>query len=111
MVDYAIGKRVWIVSPTTLMAVLNTARAVLKDVETRKQIHVIKEALGRLAVEFGRFDDRLKKLADHNPPGARGRGGIQVTGGKIAQQFQRIEARSWRKSRRRGGAPGDGRKP
>ena len=46
VVDYAIGKRVWIVSPTTLMAVLNTARAVLKDVETRKQIHVIKEALG-----------------------------------------------------------------
>ena len=65
VVDYAIGKRVWIVSPTTLMAVLNTARAVLKDVETRKQIHVIKEALARLAVEFARFDDRLKKLADH----------------------------------------------
>ncbi len=45
--------RVWIVSPTTCMAVLNTARAVLKDVETRKQIHVIKESLARLAVEVG----------------------------------------------------------
>ncbi|MBM3347720.1 MAG: DNA recombination protein RmuC, partial [Betaproteobacteria bacterium] len=58
VVDYANARRVWIVSPTTLMAVLNTARAVLKDVETRKQIHVIKEALARLAVEFQRFDDR-----------------------------------------------------
>ena len=28
VVDYANGKRVWIVSPTTLMAVLNTARVV-----------------------------------------------------------------------------------
>src|SRR3990170_2182276 len=45
VVDYAMARRVWIVSPTTLMAVLNTARAVLKDVETRKQIHVIREAL------------------------------------------------------------------
>jgi len=52
-------------SPTTLMAVLNTARAVLKDVETRKQIHVIKDALGRLGADFRRFDDRMKKLADH----------------------------------------------
>src|SRR5262249_38362694 len=43
VVDYANARRVWIVSPTTLMAVLNTARAVLKDVETRKQVHVIRE--------------------------------------------------------------------
>src|SRR5204863_6743603 len=56
VVEYANAKRVWIVSPTTLMAVLNTARAVLKDVETRKQVDVIKDALGRLSLEFGRFD-------------------------------------------------------
>jgi len=92
VVDYAIGKRVWIVSPTTLMAVLNTARAVLKDVETRKQIHVIKEALARLAVEFGRFDERLKKLADHIRQAHEDAERIQITGGKIAQQFQKIES-------------------
>jgi len=92
VVDYAIGKRVWIVSPTTLMAVLNTARAVLKDVETRKQIHVIKEALARLAVEFSRFDDRLRKLADHIRQAHEDAEKIQITGGKITQQFQRIES-------------------
>jgi DNA recombination protein RmuC len=92
VVDYAIGRRVWIVSPTTLMAVLNTARAVLKDVETRKQIHVIKEALSRLAVEFSRFDDRLKKLADHIRQAHEDAEKIQITGGKISQQFQRIES-------------------
>jgi DNA recombination protein RmuC len=92
VVDYAIGKRVWIVSPTTLMAVLNTARAVLKDVETRKQIHVIKEALARLAVEFIRFDDRLRKLADHIRQAHEDAERIQITGGKITQQFQRIES-------------------
>jgi len=92
VVDYANNRRVWIVSPTTLMAVLNTARAVLKDVETRKQIHVIKEALSRLAVEFSRFDDRLKKLADHIRQAHEDAEKIQITGGKISQQFQRIEA-------------------
>jgi DNA recombination protein RmuC len=92
VVDYANQKRVWIVSPTTLMAVLNTARAVLKDVETRKQIHVIKEALARLAVEFGRFDERLRDLARHVRQAHEDVEKIQVTGVKISQQFQRIES-------------------
>jgi len=92
VVDHANSRRVWIVSPTTLMAVLNTARAVLKDVETRKQIHVIKEALTRLAVEFGRFDERMKELARHIRQAGEDVEKIQVTGGKITQQFQRIES-------------------
>jgi DNA recombination protein RmuC len=92
VVDYANSKRVWIVSPTTLMAVLNTARAVLKDVETRKQIHVIREALARLAVEFARFDERLKDVARHIKQASDDVDRIQVTGGKITQQFQKIEA-------------------
>jgi DNA recombination protein RmuC len=92
VVDYANAKRVWIVSPTTLMAVLNTARAVLKDVETRKQIDVIREALRRLAVEFNRFDERLKDLSRHIKQASDDVDRIQVTGGKISQQFQRIES-------------------
>jgi DNA recombination protein RmuC len=92
VVEYANARRVWIVSPTTLMAVLNTARAVLKDVETRKQIHVIKEALARLAVEFGRFDERLHDLAKHIRQAGEDVERIQITGSKISQQFQRIES-------------------
>ncbi len=90
-VEYAIGKRVWIVSPTTLMAVLNTARAVLKDVETREQIHVIKDSLARLAVEFGRFDDRMKDLAKHIRQAYDDVEKVQVTSGKISQRFRQIE--------------------
>jgi len=92
VVDYAQGKRVWIVSPTTLMAVLNTARAVLKDVETRKQIHVIKDALGRLGVDFRRFDERMKKLADHIRQAHQDAEDVQTSSRKISQQFQKIEA-------------------
>ncbi len=90
-VEYAMAKRVWIVSPTTLMAVLNTARAVLKDVETRKQIHVIKESLARLSVEFGRFDERMKDLAKHIRQAYDDVEKVQVTSGKISQRFAQIE--------------------
>ena len=92
VVEYSNARRVWIVSPTTLMAVLNIARAVLKDVETRKQIHVIKEALGRLATEFGRFDERLNDLARHIRQAGEDVEKIQITATKITQQFQRIES-------------------
>jgi DNA recombination protein RmuC len=92
VVEYAIGKHVWIVSPTTLMAVLNTARAVLKDVETKKQIHVIREALARLGADFQRFDERMKKLADHIRMAHEDAADVQVSSRKITQQFLKIES-------------------
>lgn len=92
VVAYAQGRRVWIVSPTTLMAVLNTARAVLKDVETRKQIHVIKDALGKLAKDFTRFDERMNALARHIEQANKDVQDVQVSSRKISAHFQKIEA-------------------
>jgi DNA recombination protein RmuC len=74
------------------MAVLNTARAVLKDVETRKQIHVIKDALARLGQDFRRFEERMKKLADHIRQANQDVEDVQTSSRKITQQFQKIEA-------------------
>lgn len=91
LVDYAQAKCVWLVSPTTLMAVLNTARAVLKDVETRRQIHIIKDELGKLGKEFGRFDERMKKLADHIRLANRDVDEVAVTSKKISEKFAAIE--------------------
>lgn len=91
VVEYANAKRVWIVSPTTLMAVLNTARAVLKDVETRNQIHVIKDELVKLSVDFSRFDDRMRKLADHVRQAHEDAQQVQISSKKISQRFAQIE--------------------
>lgn len=90
-VEYAMTKRVWIVSPTTLMAVLNTARAVLKDVETRQQIHVIKDELAKLGLDFSRFDERMRKLADHVRQAHEDAQQVQISSKKISQRFARIE--------------------
>ncbi len=91
VVEFGQQRRVWIVSPTTLMAVLNTARAVLKDVETRKQIHIIKDELGKLGKEFGRFDERMRKLADHIRQAHEDAGAVAVTSKKISDRFASIE--------------------
>jgi DNA recombination protein RmuC len=92
LVDYAMQKRVWIVSPTTLMAVLNTARAVIKDVETRRQVHIIKDELGKLGREFARFDERMRKLADHIRQAHEDAEKVHVTSQKISQRFAEIES-------------------
>lgn len=91
LVDYAMSRRVWLVSPTTLMAVLNTARAVLKDVETRKQVHIIKDELGKLSKEFSRFDVRMKKLADHIRQAHEDVQDVHTTSQKISRRFAQIE--------------------
>ncbi len=65
LVEEAQRARVWLVSPTTLMAVLTTARAVLKDEATRKQVHIIQDHLRKLSEDFGRFQQRMDKLAVH----------------------------------------------
>ncbi|MDO9365830.1 MAG: DNA recombination protein RmuC [Methylotenera sp.] len=91
VIEYAMNKRVWVVSPTTLMAVLNTARAVLKDVETRKQVHVIKEELGKLSKDFGRFDMRMKKLADNIRQAHENAQDVHISSQKITQRFAQIE--------------------
>jgi len=91
IVEFAQQRHVWIVSPTTLMAVLNTVRAVLKDVETRKQIHIIKDELGKLGKEFGRFDERMRKLTEHIRQAHEDAGAVAITSKKISDRFASIE--------------------
>lgn len=91
LVEYAQQRCVWITSPTTLMAVLNTARAVLKDVETRKQIHIIKDELAKLGKEFGRFDERMKRLTDHIRQAHDDAKDVAITSKKITDKFAAIE--------------------
>ncbi len=91
VIDYAMVKRVWVVSPTTLMAVLNTARAVLKDVEMRKQVHIIKDELGKLSKDFERFDVRMKKLADNIRQANEHAQDVHISSQKISNRFKQIE--------------------
>ncbi|ODU27537.1 MAG: hypothetical protein ABS93_03415 [Thiobacillus sp. SCN 62-729] len=91
LVEHAQKKRVWLTSPTTLMAVLNTARAVIRDSETRRMAHVIKDELGKLAKDFARFDERMKKLATHIEQANKDVSEVRISSDKISRRFQQIE--------------------
>lgn len=83
--------RVWLVSPTTLMAVLTTARAVLKDDATRKQVHLIQEHLRFLAKDFERFQLRMDGLQKHIAQAHQDVADVNTSARKITSRFGRIE--------------------
>ena len=91
LVEHAQKKRVWLTSPTTLMAVLNTARAVIRDSETRRMAHVIKDELSKLAKDFARFDERMKKLAAHIGQANQDVTDVRISSDKISKRFAQIE--------------------
>ena len=84
--------KVWLVSPSTLMAVLTTARAVLKDDATRKQVHIIQKHLQALATDFQRFEKRMDKLSKHIDLAHQDVSEVNTSAKKITQRFQKIES-------------------
>ncbi|MDH3413856.1 MAG: DNA recombination protein RmuC [Gammaproteobacteria bacterium] len=92
LVQEAQSSRVWMVSPTTLMAILNTARAVLKDEATRKQVHIIQEHLGGLAKDFDRFQKRMDNLSRHIKQANKDVDEVHTSAQKISSRFEKIES-------------------
>jgi DNA recombination protein RmuC len=91
LVEEAQRRRVWMVSPTTMMAVLTTARAVLKDSATRKQVHLIQEHLVRLSTDFDRFRTRMDNLSKHIQQANKDVEEVNTSARKISSRFEKIE--------------------
>ena len=83
--------KVWIVSPTTLMATLNTVRAVLKDAKMREQAGVIQKEVGTLVEDIGRLDSRIESLSKHFKQANEDVDNIRISSSKIGKRIQRIE--------------------
>jgi len=91
LVEEAQRARVWLASPTTMMAILTTSRAVLKDAATRQQVHIIQEHLVMLSQDFGRFQERMDKLATHIDQANRDVVDVNKSAKKITSRFNKIE--------------------
>ena len=91
LVEFAQKSNVWMVSPTTMMAILTTARAVLKDAATRKQMHEIQKHLNFLAEDFSRFQIRMDNLAKRIQQAHADVEQIHTSSRKISQRFIQIE--------------------
>ena len=91
LVEEAQRQRVWLVSPTTMMAVLTTSGAVLKDADTREQIHLIQDHLNLLSKDFSRFKQRMDHLFRHIQQAYSDIQEAKTSADKITSRFEKIE--------------------
>lgn len=84
--------KVWIVSPTTCMAVLNTMRAVLKDARMREQAGAIRKELALLHADVERLGTRVENLDRHFGQAARDVEEIRISAEKAGRRARRLDA-------------------
>ncbi len=84
--------RVWIVSPTTCMATLNTMRAILKDARMREQAGAIRRELALLHGDVERLGARVGNLDRHFQMAAKDITEIKISAEKAGKRARRLDA-------------------
>lgn len=82
--------RVWIVSPTTCMATLNTMRAILKDARMREQAGAIRKELGALHGDVERLVTRVGNLDRHFGQARKDVDEIMISSEKASKRAGRL---------------------
>jgi DNA recombination protein RmuC len=83
--------KVWIVSPTTCMATLNTMRAVLKDARMREQAGAIRKELALLYADVERLGGRVESLDRHFHQAAKDIEDIRISSDKATKRARRLD--------------------
>src|SRR6056300_638234 len=91
LVREGFSARVWIVSPTTCMATLNTMRAILKDARMREQAGAIRRELGLLYQDIDRLGTRVENLDRHFGQAAKDLSEIKISSEKAGRRARRLD--------------------
>src|SRR6188472_211117 len=92
IVDESYKARVWIVSPTTMMATLNTVRAVLKDVQMREQAGEIQKLVALMMGDTRRLQERVDNLKRHFTQTEKDLREVETSTVQIMRRGERIQA-------------------
>ncbi|WP_374430575.1 DNA recombination protein RmuC [Tabrizicola sp.] len=91
LVREGFAAKVWIVSPTTCMATLNTMRAVLKDARMREQAGAIRKELSLLYSDVERLGARVENLDRHFGQAAKDIEEIKISSDKATKRARRLD--------------------
>ena len=91
LVREGFAARVWIVSPTTCMATLNTMRAILKDARMQEQAGAIRRELGNLFKDVERLGTRVENLDRHFGQAAKDISEIKISADKAGRRARRLD--------------------
>lgn len=89
-IEYAARKKVFIVSPATLWATLNTIRAVLSDIKIKRVATKIKRELDLLLTDLSRLNERTAKVSQHFASAQNDIEQIQTSVSKITPRAEKL---------------------
>ncbi len=89
-IEYAARRRVFIVSPSTLWATLNTIRAVLSDIKIKRVAAKIKKELDMLLTDLARLGDRATNVSRHFAQAQTDIDQLQTSISKIAPRAEKL---------------------
>ena len=92
LIDYAARKKVFLVSPSTLWATLNTIRAVLSDIKIKRVAAKIKSELDTLLTDLARLSDRANNVEKHFRLAQSDIDQLQISIGKIEPRAEKIRS-------------------
>ena len=92
IVELAHKKRVWVASPTTLLALLHISMSTIRDQQLQQHIGFMKDQLAKLDVEFERFDKRIDASEKHIALCYKDIHEVQATARKISKSFRDIRS-------------------
>jgi DNA recombination protein RmuC len=92
VIELSHKRKVFIVSPTTMMATLTTVRAVLRDVKMREQAGLIQVEVVTMMKDVMRMMERVGKLEGHFDLAQRDVKDIRISADKVSSRGSRIEA-------------------
>ena len=90
-IDYAARRKVFLVSPATLWATLNTIRAVLSDIKIKRVAAQIKKELDLLLTDLGRLSDRAGNVQRHFQQAVGDIEQLQTSIGKITPRAEKLK--------------------
>ncbi len=92
VVQYSYEKKVYLVSPTTLMAYITAIKALYLEQKKNEKMHEIQEELLKLSVEFERFNKRYQLVQKDYEKVYKEMNDVFISANKIQKRFEKIEA-------------------
>ena len=89
-IEYAAHRKVFIVSPATLWATLNTIRAVLSDIKIKRVANKIKRELDLLLSDLSRLGERAAKVDQHFTLAQKDMTELQTSISKISPRAEKL---------------------
>ena len=92
LVREGFSKRVWVVSPTTCMATLNTIRAILKDAKFKEHSSKVRDNLALLFKDVSRLGDRIENLNKHFSLASKDLEEVKVSASKVTGRADKLDS-------------------